>query len=202
MDPADVADDLDEPLRRCALDKVAPREPAHRLRRRRGLVGEQNLLQRVAPEAEAAQAVGSEPGRIVKSLVLVCDGEPVVALMRRHSNSAVKTFSIGFEGESSFDETIYARQVAQHLGTEHTAFTVKPQTLDLLPKLVWHHDQPFGDSSAIPTYLVSTLAREHVTVALTGDGGDELFGGYNRYLAGTSIWRNGRGMKERLSSML
>lgn len=117
------------------------------------------------------------------------DSSLIVALMRRHSNSAVKTFSIGFEGDDSFDETIYARQVAEHLRTEHTAFTVQPQTLDLLPKLVWYHDQPFGDSSAIPTYLVSTLARAHVTVALTGDGGDELFAGYDRFKAAALVER-------------
>jgi asparagine synthase (glutamine-hydrolysing) len=117
------------------------------------------------------------------------DSSLIVALMRRHSNSTVKTFSIGFAGDDSFDETIYARQVAEHLGTEHTAFTVQPQTLDLLPKLVWHHDQPFGDSSAIPTYLVSSLAREHVTVALTGDGGDELFAGYDRFKAAALVER-------------
>ncbi|MDX2161513.1 MAG: asparagine synthase (glutamine-hydrolyzing) [bacterium] len=110
------------------------------------------------------------------------DSSLVVALMKRHAGT-VKTFSIGFEGDSSFDETGYAEQVARHLGTEHTAFTVKADALDLLPKLVWHHDQPFADSSAIPTYLVSKLTREHVTVALTGDGGDELFAGYERFYA-------------------
>ncbi|PJF26470.1 MAG: asparagine synthetase B, partial [Phototrophicales bacterium] len=79
--------------------------------------------------------------------------------------------------------TAYAQQVARHLDTQHTAFTVEPGALDLLPKLVWHHDQPFADSSAIPTYLVSKLTRQHVTVALTGDGGDELFVGYERFYA-------------------
>ncbi len=111
------------------------------------------------------------------------DSSLIVALMRRHSNSTIKTFSIGFEGDASFDETRYARRVAEHLDTEHTAFTVKAQALDLLPTLVWYHDQPFADSSAIPTYLVSKLTREHVTVALTGDGGDELFAGYERFYA-------------------
>ncbi len=111
------------------------------------------------------------------------DSSLIVALMRRHSNSDIKTFSIGFEGDSSFDETRYAKQVATFLETEHTAFTVKPQALELLPLLVWHHDQPFADSSAIPTYLVSKLTRDHVTVALTGDGGDELFAGYERFYA-------------------
>ena len=111
------------------------------------------------------------------------DSSLIVALMRKHSNSAVKTFSMGFEGDDSFDETPYAQQVAQHLETDHTAFTVKPDAMGLLSDLVWHHDQPFADSSAIPTYLVSKLTREHVTVALTGDGGDELFAGYERFYA-------------------
>ncbi len=111
------------------------------------------------------------------------DSSLIVALMRRHSNATVKTFSIGFEGDDSFDETPYAQQVAEHLETDHTAFTVKPDAMALLPDLVWHHDQPFADSSAIPTYLVSKLTREHVTVALTGDGGDELFAGYERFYA-------------------
>jgi asparagine synthase (glutamine-hydrolysing) len=113
------------------------------------------------------------------------DSSLIVALMRRHSNSTVRTFSIGFAGDTSFDETVYAQQVADLLGTEHTAFIVEPQALDLLPTLVWHHDHPFGDSSAIPTYLVSQLTRQNVTVALTGDGGDELFAGYERFYAAT-----------------
>jgi asparagine synthase (glutamine-hydrolysing) len=119
------------------------------------------------------------------------DSSLIVALMRRHSNAAIRTFSIGFEGDASFDETRYANRVAQHLNTEHTAFTVRPQALDLLPTLVWHHDQPFGDSSAIPTYLVSKLTRSYVTVALTGDGGDELFAGYERFYAMQLIARLG-----------
>lgn len=113
------------------------------------------------------------------------DSSLIVALMRRHSNAAIRTFSIGFSGDSSFDETVYARQVAEQLGTEHTTFTVEPQAMALLPTLVWHHDQPFGDSSAIPTYLVSQQTRQQVTVALTGDGGDELFAGYERFYAAT-----------------
>jgi len=111
------------------------------------------------------------------------DSSLIVALMRKHSNSAVKTFSIGFEGDDSFDESPYAQQVADYLETDHTAFRVKPDAMGLLSDLVWHHDQPFADSSAIPTYLVSKLTREHVTVALTGDGGDELFAGYERFYA-------------------
>lgn len=119
------------------------------------------------------------------------DSSLIVALMRQHSSAAVKTFSIGFTGDDSFDETHHARRVADLLGTDHTAFTVEPQALDLLPKLVWHHDQPFADSSAIPTFLVSQLTREHVTVALTGDGGDELFAGYERFYAASLAERLG-----------
>ncbi len=111
------------------------------------------------------------------------DSSLIVALMRKHSNSAISTFSIGFEGDDSFDETPYAEQVARHLGTEHVSFRAQPAALSLLSELVWHHDQPFADSSAIPTYLVSKLTREHATVALTGDGGDELFVGYERFYA-------------------
>ena len=117
------------------------------------------------------------------------DSSLIVALMRRHSNAAIKTFSIGFEGDDSFDETPYAEQVARHLGTEHQAFRVKPEALSLLSDLVWQHDQPFADSSAIPTYLVSKLTREQVTVALTGDGGDELFVGYERFYAAALMHR-------------
>ncbi len=111
------------------------------------------------------------------------DSSLIVALMRRHSNAAVKTFSIGFEGHDSFDETPYAEQVAHHLGTDHQTFRVQPEAMNLLTDLVWHHDQPFADSSAIPTLLVSKLTRQQVTVALTGDGGDELFAGYERFYA-------------------
>ncbi len=119
------------------------------------------------------------------------DSSLVVALMQKHSNTAVKTFSIGFEGDDSFDETPYAEQAARCLGTEHTSFRVKPEAMSLLGELVWHHDQPFADSSAIPTYLVSKLTREQVTVALTGDGGDELFVGYERFYAAALMRRLG-----------
>ncbi len=111
------------------------------------------------------------------------DSSLIVALMQKHSNSDVKTFSIGFEGDESFDETAYAQEVARRLETKHTAFRVQPDAMSLLSELLWHHDQPFADSSALPTYLVSQLTREHATVALTGDGGDELFAGYERFYA-------------------
>jgi asparagine synthase (glutamine-hydrolysing) len=111
------------------------------------------------------------------------DSSLIVALMQQMTNHPVKTFSIGFEGDDSFDETPYAQQVADTLHTDHTPFIVKPEAMGLLEKLVWHHDQPFADSSAIPTFLVSELTRKQVTVALTGDGGDELFAGYERFYA-------------------
>ncbi len=117
------------------------------------------------------------------------DSSLIVALMRRHSSAAVKTFSIGFEGDDSFDETAYATQVAGALGADHQSFRVQPEAMNLLSDLVWHHDQPFADSSAIPTYLVSKLTREQVTVALTGDGGDELFAGYERFYAASLFQR-------------
>ncbi len=97
--------------------------------------------------------------------------------------SQLQTFSIRFDGDSRYNETRFAQQVAARLGTRHHVFTVTEQSFGLLERLVWHHDQPFGDSSAVPTYLLSQLARSKVTVALTGDGGDELFAGYDRFLA-------------------
>lgn len=117
------------------------------------------------------------------------DSSLIVALMRQQSNGAIKTFSIGFAGDASFDETPYARTVARHLETDHTEFIVQPEAMTLLPHLVWHYDQPFADSSAIPTYLVSQLTRKHVTVALNGDGGDELFAGYERFYAAELVRR-------------
>jgi asparagine synthase (glutamine-hydrolysing) len=111
------------------------------------------------------------------------DSTIVVGLMSRMMAAPVRTFSIGFEGDPAFDETSYARLAADRFKTDHTEFRVSPSAIDLIEKLVWHHDGPFGDSSAVPTYLVAKLTREHVTVALTGDGGDELFAGYLRFYA-------------------
>lgn len=110
------------------------------------------------------------------------DSSLIVALMQEHSAEPVKTFSIGFR-EPEYDESSYARGVATFLKTEHREFQVTPDAVAILPKLIWHYDEPFADSSAIPTWYLSQLTREHVTVALTGDGGDELFGGYRRYQA-------------------
>jgi asparagine synthase (glutamine-hydrolysing) len=110
------------------------------------------------------------------------DSSLIVGLMQQLSAAPVKTFSIGF-AEPEYDESRFARQMAQQFGTEHHEMRVDFDQLDILPKLIWHFDEPMADSSAIATYCVSKLAREHVTVALTGDGGDELFAGYARYRA-------------------
>jgi len=112
------------------------------------------------------------------------DSSTVVGLMARHTNRPVKTFSIGFH-EDSYNELKYARLASERFGTEHVEFIVTPDICDIVDELVWHFDEPFADSSAIPTYMVSKLAREHVKVVLSGDGGDELFAGYTRYVTDT-----------------
>jgi asparagine synthase (glutamine-hydrolysing) len=110
------------------------------------------------------------------------DSSSVVAEMAELSSTPVKTFSIGF-GERDFDELMYARQVAERYGTDHHELTVEPRALEVLPQLVRHYGEPYGDSSAIPTFYVAQLTRAHVTVALNGDGGDELLAGYERHWA-------------------
>jgi asparagine synthase (glutamine-hydrolysing) len=108
------------------------------------------------------------------------DSSAVVAYMAQETATPVRTFAVGFE-ESAFDERRFARMIAERYGTDHTELIVKAPVTDILPRLVWHYDEPFGDASAVPSYAMAALTRQYVTVVLNGDGGDENFAGYDRY---------------------
>jgi asparagine synthase (glutamine-hydrolysing) len=143
-------------------------------------------LRRVLAEAVRSHMISDVPlGAFLSGGV---DSSAVVGLMAEASDRPVKTFSIGFD-EPQYDELEHARAVAALFGTDHHEFVVRPDGLSILDRLIEHFDEPFADSSAIPTWYVSEIARRHVTVVLSGDGGDELFGGYDRYLTHPRVER-------------
>ena len=144
-------------------------------------------VERVLAKAVGEQMVADVPvGAFLSGGI---DSSVIVALMQAQSSRPVRTFTIGFH-DGAYDEATHARAVADHLGTEHTELYLSPEEARaVIPSLPSMFDEPFADSSQIPTFLVAQLARQEVTVALSGDGGDELFGGYYRYFVGDQLWR-------------
>ena len=164
------------------------------------LVGDNGTTRLDVPLADAAREVRALLDNAVRKRLISdvplgaflsggIDSSAIVGIMATLTGQPVDTFTIGFEDRDGFDERPYARLVAERHRTDHHEFVVNPDAVDLVERLVWHHDQPFGDSSAIPTFLLSEVTARHVTVALSGDGGDELFAGYERFAAGLAARR-------------
>jgi asparagine synthase (glutamine-hydrolysing) len=187
------------PAPQTAFRAIRKLEPGHWMRWREGRIETQRYwLPEFAPKLKISEEEAIEETtrllreatrlRMISEVPLGAflsggvDSSTIVALMAQESSTPVKTFSIGFE-EQDFSELVHARKVAEHVGAEYHEFIVRPDALEVLPTLVEHYGEPFADSSAIPTYYVSRETRKHVTVALNGDGGDESFAGYERYMA-------------------
>tara|TARA_Y200000002_G_scaffold131739_1_gene108569 strand:+ start:54962 stop:56950 length:1989 start_codon:yes stop_codon:yes gene_type:complete len=145
------------------------------------------MIEQVISKAVNRQMISDVPlGAFLSGGV---DSSTIVALMQKHSSRPVQTFTIGFN-EANYDESHHAEAVANHLGTDHKTLRVSDSMArDVIPDLPWLYDEPFADSSQIPTHLICRAARNNVTVSLSGDGGDELFAGYNRYIHGPRLWK-------------
>lgn len=175
---------------------------------RRGVMAPRNLsdteglegLEEILEDAVRCRMIADVPlGAFLSGGV---DSSVVVALMQKHATSPLKTFTIGYS-ERDFDESDYARKISEHLGTDHRELIVEPRHIqEILPQLPEWYDEPFSDTAQIPTFLVSQLTRQDVTVALSGDGGDELFAGYNRYFKVEKKWRRVAKMPEAIRPAL